>query len=325
MPVAERGLDRLRVSVVIPTHDRAALVGRALRSVLAQTVGDLEVIVVDDGSTDGTARVVADWPDPRVRLVRFDRCRGVAAARNEGIRQARADLVAFLDSDDEWLPEKLERQLARLEAATDPRVTTVFCLDYRYTPGWGRIPRSGVVHEGDVFASLLRDWTPHPSLALVRRSALLAVGGFDETLPYDEEQDLWLRMAEASQHVVVAAERLVIKHQHAGHQKTTDLGARLEGLEAFDRKWGPVIRQRLGGVAYRRWKATAVARAQLWGVRGAMAGGDRGRALRHCVALGHGLPWTWRFLLRGMALVLVGPRLSGLVVRLRNARLRERE
>ena len=102
-----------RVSVVIPTYNRAGTVGRAIASALAQTDQDREIIVVDDGSTDATAAVVARLGDA-VRYVRQEN-RGVAAARNRGIREARGAYVAFLDSDDEWLPEKLDRQVTVLE------------------------------------------------------------------------------------------------------------------------------------------------------------------------------------------------------------------
>src|ERR1043166_1854397 len=104
------------VSVVLPTYNRAHTLARAVRSVLAQSHRHLEIVVVDDGSTDATVALVQKLAleDPRVRLVQQAN-RGPAAARNTGVRQARGEFVAFQDSDDEWLVEKLERQLAALE------------------------------------------------------------------------------------------------------------------------------------------------------------------------------------------------------------------
>src|SRR5436190_11436655 len=99
------------VSVVIPVFNRAVAVRRAIDSVLAQTFQDFEIIVVDDGSTDDTAESVSSFQDPRITLIRHDRKRGGSAARNTGIRSSSGAYVAFLDSDDEWLPAKLERQL----------------------------------------------------------------------------------------------------------------------------------------------------------------------------------------------------------------------
>ena len=99
------------MSVVLPTRDRAAVVGRAVASVLAQTFSDSELIVVDDGSTDNTIDVIRSFADPRLRVVRLTESGGPSRARNEGVRVSRGTLVAFLDSDDEWLPGKLDRQV----------------------------------------------------------------------------------------------------------------------------------------------------------------------------------------------------------------------
>jgi glycosyltransferase involved in cell wall biosynthesis len=96
-----------RVSVVLPVHNRADVLSRAIESVLAQELSDFELIVVDDGSTDESATLVQSFTDERVRLVRLDRNRGGNAARNEGVTAARSPLIAFLDSDDRYLPNKL--------------------------------------------------------------------------------------------------------------------------------------------------------------------------------------------------------------------------
>src|SRR5690348_15078750 len=106
-----------RVSVIVPVFNRAATIGRAVASVVVQTMADWELIVVDDGSADDPAGALAALSDARLRLLRHERNRGAAAARNTGIAAARAPLIAFLDSDDEWLPEKLARQVAAVERA----------------------------------------------------------------------------------------------------------------------------------------------------------------------------------------------------------------
>ena len=102
------------ISVIIPTYNRASLLPRALDSVLRQTWEDLEVIVVDDASRDDTPQVMAACTDPRVRYIRLEKNSGACVARNTGVAQARGEWIAFQDSDDLWLPEKLEKQMAYL-------------------------------------------------------------------------------------------------------------------------------------------------------------------------------------------------------------------
>src|SRR5712692_10027197 len=109
-----------RVTVVIPTYNRAPLLGRALASVRRQTLTDFEVVVVDDASADDSESVAESFGDPRIRFVRLADRGGAGRARNEGIRLARGELIAFLDSDDEWLAPKLERQVARWRESKDP-------------------------------------------------------------------------------------------------------------------------------------------------------------------------------------------------------------
>jgi glycosyltransferase involved in cell wall biosynthesis len=112
-----------KVSVILPTWNRATVIGRAIASVLAQTEGAFELLVVDDGSTDGTVEAVRALGDPRIRVVERRENRGPAAARNAGIDEARADLVAFHDSDDEWMPDKLARHLDRFAARPEVEIT----------------------------------------------------------------------------------------------------------------------------------------------------------------------------------------------------------
>ena len=168
-----------QVSVVIPTYNRASVLGRAITSVLNQTFHDLECIIVDDGSTDQTTQVVAGFEDPRLRLLRLPVNRGVGHARNVGIQSARGELIAFLDSDDEWLSQKLERQAACLRECEDSLATGVYCRcvvrDGLTDRTWIE-PR--VVYGGDVFQYLLGGWNlPTTSLFLVERRPLLEVGG----------------------------------------------------------------------------------------------------------------------------------------------------
>lgn len=191
------------VSVVVPTHDRCALLGEAVSSVRAQTFRDWELLVVDDGSTDGTRERMADLArrDGRVRLIPLDRCGNPARLRNVGIREARGAYVAFLDSDDLWEPEKLQVQVAAL--AADDRYRWSYTGFRLVDDRGGEIPlragRPWRPRSGDLLVELLRTEAAAPiQTLLVERALLLEVGLFDEGLPYKEDYDLVLRLASRS-------------------------------------------------------------------------------------------------------------------------------
>jgi len=199
------------VSVVIPTYDRAARVERAVASVLAQTRPADEVVVVDDGSTDGTAERLRT-AFPAVTVLGTEN-RGVSAARNHGIARTSGDWIAFLDSDDEWREEKLEAQLEALAAA--PGYRLCHC-DEVWIRGGRRVnPRR--VHEkrgGWIYRHCLPRCAISPSSAMVARTLFDEVGLFDESLPACEDYDLWLRVC-AREPVLFVDRRLVVKY--GGH------------------------------------------------------------------------------------------------------------
>ncbi len=199
------------VSAVIPTWNRAEQVSRAVASVLAQTRPPEEVIVVDDGSTDGTAERLAD-EHPSVTVLHGEH-RGVSAARNRGIEAARGDWIALLDSDDTWLPEKLEAQLGALAEAPKHRLChsdEIWIRDGRRVNPRRRHAKRG----GAIFRHCLPLCAISPSSAVIQRSLFADVGLFDETLPACEDYDLWLRVC--SRWPVLYVDRpLVVKH--GGH------------------------------------------------------------------------------------------------------------
>jgi glycosyltransferase involved in cell wall biosynthesis len=184
------------VTVVVPLYQARDYVAAALDSILAQTFGDLEVVVVDDGSTDGGGEIVHEYAarDARVRYLRRENA-GPAAARNTGIAAARAAVIAFLDSDDLWLPEKLARQLPLLRENTLVHSEALVLRDGGAV-GEGRLgARFDPEH---AFDYLLRHTPTAPLLTtVVRRDLLLAHGCFDESLIGPEDYDLWLRLAAA--------------------------------------------------------------------------------------------------------------------------------
>lgn len=179
------------VSVVIPTRDRAELVTRAVASVLAQTHAVLDVVVVDDGSSDDTVARLAALADPRLRVLCHETGRGVSAARNTGIRAARGDFLALLDSDDVWLPDKIARQLAFM-GQRGLAISQTQEIWIRH----GRRVNPGAVHakpDGFFFEQALVRCLVSPSTVMGTRAYWEEMGGFDETLPACEDYDLWLR------------------------------------------------------------------------------------------------------------------------------------
>ncbi len=201
----------MRVSVVIPTHDRAALLPRALDSVLAQSRPADEIIVVDDGSRDDTVALVTHRY-PMARLLRQPR-RGVSAARNLGVAAADGDWIALLDSDDAWHAEKLARQ-CRL-AATSPDCPLVHSDEVWIRNGRRVNPMKKHAKRGGwIYRHCLPLCVISPSAAMIHRQRMLELGGFDEELPACEDYDLWLRLC-AHDPVAFVAEPLTIKH--GGH------------------------------------------------------------------------------------------------------------
>lgn len=187
-----------RVSVVIPTYNRKEWLSETIRSVLAQTYKDYEILVVDHGSTDGTAEAVDKEFGGSVRYSALANCPLPACPRNAGIRAARGDYVAFLDSDDLWLPEKLERQVGGLDA--DPRLGWSYGNARWFGPGVvpGTIQTGAwQFRSGMVFRSLLMGNFIPSCTVVVRRKCLEEVGGFDMTpaLRSAEDYELWLRLA----------------------------------------------------------------------------------------------------------------------------------
>jgi len=181
------------VSVIIPTYNRSQKALRALASVLSQTFRDYEIIVVNDGSTDDTATALEPF-FPKIRYLFHSNNRGVSAARNSGIRVSASPFLAFLDSDDYWLPEKLSTQVAYFKSI--PRA--VACQTEEIWLRRGRRVNPQKKHikpTGDIFASSLERCMVSPSTVMLKRSLLDEVGLFDESLPACEDYDLWLRIA----------------------------------------------------------------------------------------------------------------------------------
>ncbi len=214
-----------QVSVILPTYNRAPLLPRAMRSVLAQTFRDLELIVVDDASSDDTADVIRQFDDPRIRVLRHESNRGGSAARNTGIEAARGRYIAFQDSDDEWMLDKLCRQVAAMDEAGES-VGVVYCAYLRCMDGSALyVPEPHVQQrEGDVSREILLHNFVGTQALLVRRDCLDAAGYFLEGLPRFQDWELVIRLAQVSRFRLLP-EPLVICHFTAGNISSNDAAA----------------------------------------------------------------------------------------------------
>jgi glycosyltransferase involved in cell wall biosynthesis len=197
----------MNVSAVIPTYNRATIVLEAIHSLLSQTDPPDEIIIVDDGSTDSTAEELASLTD-RIRLISQPN-RGVSAARNRGICEARYEWIAFLDSDDLWFPRKLQVQKEALQRHPDLKV----CYtdeEWRKGGKWKNQGKKHKKYSGFIYKNCLPLCIISPSSVLVHVEVFRTVGLFDELLPACEDYDLWLRLAHRFP-VLYIEEKLIVK------------------------------------------------------------------------------------------------------------------
>ena len=211
-----------KVSVIIPTYNRGWVLREAIDSVLAQDYTDYELIVVDDGSTDNTRKILDSYGRDIIVLQQPNQ--GVSAARNRGIAESRAQLVALLDSDDIWLPQKLTRQVAFFKSNPDALICqteeTWVRNGVRVNPKKRHHKFSGMIFEPSLALCLVS-----PSAVMIRKALFDTVGLFDESLPACEDYDLWLRVSYRYP-VFLIDEPLIIKH--GGHEDQLSKAAGLD-------------------------------------------------------------------------------------------------
>lgn len=220
--MTNRDLSPFRLSVIIPTHNRAKTIERAIRSVLTQGVEGLEVIVVDDASTDNTEQVIKALGDQGIRYIRHETNRGAPAARNTGINAATGDLIAFQDSDDEWLPGKLAKQLQQFDTGGSD-------VNIVYTGFWRQslqtqtyIPEPWVARgHGNILQQLLRGNFVSTQTIVIRRECFEKVGLFDEQMPRFQDWELAIRLARHFPFHLVD-EPLVVVHETTGNISSDD-------------------------------------------------------------------------------------------------------
>jgi len=262
------------VAAVVPTYERRELLRRAVESALDQTRPPDEVVVVDDASSFSVASFLAERvDDPRVTVERFETNRGAAAARNAGAERTDCEYVAFLDSDDYWAAEKLERQLAVV--AESPGVDVVYC-DQHVVDVDGEVRPSGkALPERDLWEHLVEGWTaPNTSTLLVDRTWFLDSGGFDESLPSCQDHDLWMRIARSDATVRAVADPLSYFTRDADDRISADYPDRVEGIDRFLEKWREPIVGTVGERRYERFARDYYAKATLPLAFAALTEGD---------------------------------------------------
>lgn len=238
------------VSVVIPTYNCALYIRETIESMLAQRgVPGMEVIVVNDGSTDETAAIARSFGSA-VRVLDQSK-RGVSSARNHGIRAARGEFIALVDHDDYWFPDKLAHQVAAFEARPEVDVVfTEFRRWYAQGPQSGfadpsvfadeaMLPGTDPEFSGWIYHRMLLDSCVLTSTALVRAQALAVAGGFDESLPFSEDWDLWMRVSRTSQFLKLReVSTLYRQHSGQGSRVIRDIDYRTQLLQRAVKRWG---------------------------------------------------------------------------------------
>ena len=221
------------VSVIISTYNRADFLHRAIKSVLAQTYIDFELIIVDDASSDNTKEVVNSFYDERVEYLRHDNNKGAPAARNTGVKKAKGEYIAFLDDDDEWLSDKLEKQVKKMGKVSD-KVGLIYS-------GWQIIENSYSSRKyypqfkGDVRKRLLLGPTVGSvSKVLIKKKCFDKVGVFDESLKSCQDWDMWKRLSDYYEFDFVE-DSLTRIHLH-GNQISTDLSSLIPGRTRMIKK-----------------------------------------------------------------------------------------
>lgn len=237
------------VSIIIASYNCAAYIAETIGSVLAQSLKDVEIIVVDDGSSDDTPRIVSAFGAP-VRLLTQPNS-GVCVARNRGIREARGRYICLMDHDDYWFPDKLENQVRMLEYHPEAGVVySAFTLWYR-DEKHNRFPDPATLNEaidpseidpeysGWIYHQFLIDCWMLTSTAMFRPEVFTNCGMFDESLPYSEDWDLWLRISQKYPFIKLRrSTTLYRQHPHQGNRLARGIDYRTRLLKTAVKKWG---------------------------------------------------------------------------------------
>lgn len=236
-----------KVSVIIPTHNRAKFLDSAVTSVLNQTFQDFEIIIVDDASTDDTPQVVRQFKDERIKYIRHEANQGGSSTRNTGIANSSGEYIAFLDDDDEWLPKKLKLQVELMENSP-PDVGGVYTGHTNIDSSSGK--RVGVwipQKRGNIFHELFTgNWVGTTSSVLLRKECFEKAGLFDKNLPSFQDYDMWIRISKLFEFEYI--KEPLVKYSVHQNKISTNLDGIRQGMEIMLEKYGkyPGVRKNLG-------------------------------------------------------------------------------
>ena len=230
----------VQVSVIIPTYNRAEFIYLAITSVLNQTFQDYEIVIVDDGSTDNTVSVVNGFSCDKVRYIKHDRNKGEAESRNTGIKSSQGEFIAFIDDDDEWLPEKLDDQI-KLMSQCGKQVGGIYTGILTIDRESGDIVDQIIPQKrGYIYNDLLvENCVFTPSTILLRRECFEKVGLFDRNIKYGPDYDMWIRIAKEYQFEYIK-EPLVRYYIH-NNKLSGNYGKFIEGAEEILGKYGEIL------------------------------------------------------------------------------------
>lgn len=230
---------KYKVSVVIPTYKRRLeVISRAINSVLNQTYKNLEIFVIDDSPADfiGSKEIkefLFSLRDKRIKYIRHSDNMGANVARNTGIKAATGEFIAFLDDDDEWLPDKIEKQLKQFN---DIRTGMVYCPYYVIKAGRKRVRKTSL-YKGNIYKKLLaRNFIGSTSCIVIKKECILDVGMFDENLPASQDYDLYLRVAR-KYHINFVDSPLMLYHEHENERITKNPYKKLEARKYIYKKY----------------------------------------------------------------------------------------
>lgn len=230
------------ISVIISTYNRSHLLGRSIRSVLSQTYSNIQIIVVDDNSKDDTEKTVKDFEDKRISYIKHEINKGGSAARNTGIHCAEGDYIAFLDDDDEWIYNKLELQMEKLneEKTSMMSYTGRYYIDDKSKD----IIKTVVANKsGRLYDELLvSNCVGTTSSALIKKECFQNVGVFDETLPGCQDWDMWIRIAR--EYPISCVSEPLVRYYVHDIRMTSNVDAKIKAKKMLFEKIYPDIRDR---------------------------------------------------------------------------------